>query len=82
MKIELKLLFLNFILQFRPFQSMKEAFSQLAHRLNMLDKPYDEQYFNELKNECIFSKLDWHKKYKENCKGQETFYTAITSGIH
>lgn len=66
----------------QEIDSLPYSSERLYDLVNMLDKPYDEQYFNELKNECIFSKLNWHKKYKENCKGQETFYTAITSGIH
>ena len=43
----------------------------------MLDQSYDEAGFEELTNECLFSKLDWHRKYKEYNEGV-TLYSVLT----
>ena len=44
----------------------------------MLDQPYNETEFKELTTECLFSKLDWHRKYKEKSKGCDTLYSVLT----
>lgn len=74
-----------FFIAMQEYQEIKNEIASLpfsSERLydlvKMLDEPYEEKYFNELKNECIFSKLDWHKKYKPKRKGEPTFYKIIT----
>ena len=44
----------------------------------MLDQPYDENQFEELIHSCIFSKLDWHRKYKETSHGRDTLFSVLT----
>ncbi len=55
-----------------PYSS--ERLYDLVH---MLDMPYSEDEFNKLCNECIFSKLDWHRKYKIETHGKRTYYAKL-----
>lgn len=59
--------------------SLPYSSERLYDLVKVLNKPYDESYFLKLKEDCIFSKLDWHKKYKTIIKGKETFYKVLLS---
>lgn len=59
--------------------SLPYSSERLYDLVNALSKEYDEDYFNTLKNDCIFSKFDWHKTYKTSMKGKETFYSHIVN---
>lgn len=59
-----------------PFSS--ERLYDLVH---MLDEPFDEREFCRLKEECIFSKLDWHKKYRTESRGRPTYFAYITKNM-
>lgn len=44
----------------------------------MLDQAYDKNKFEELTNACLFSKLDWHKKYMiVTNRGEDTLYSIL-----
>lgn len=53
---------------------------RLYDLVHMLSKPYDENTFINLRDECIFSKLDWHRKYRLTASGKPTFYKILTEG--
>ena len=59
--------------------SLPYSSERLYDLVNVLSKEYNEDYFNSLKDDCIFSKFDWHKTYKTNVKGKETFYSHIVN---
>ena len=47
---------------------------RLYDLVHMLDAPFSESEWNILCNECIFSKLDWHRTYRTENKGTDTYY--------
>ena len=53
---------------------------RLYDLVHMLNKPYDENTFISLRDECIFSKLDWHRNYRLTASGNKTFYKILTEG--
>lgn len=56
--------------------------SELLYELvSLLDKPFDQTHFSQLCGECIFSKLDWHKKYRNTINGKPSYYHALTQYI-
>lgn len=50
---------------------------RLYDLVKMLSKPYDPCTMEILRSECMFSKLDWHKKYKTKAKGTQTYYSHL-----
>lgn len=73
-----------FMLAYQEFADVKAEIDGLpwsSERLydlvRMLDKPFEENEFDRLKSECIFSKLDWHRKYRTTKKGRKTYYGTI-----
>ena len=72
------------MLAYKKFPDIKKEIDNLPYSserlydlVNLLSKEYDEENFELLMEACIFSKLDWHKKYKTNIKGKETYYSHI-----
>ena len=63
----------------KEIDSLPYSSERLYDLVNVLSKEYNEDYFNSLKDDCIFSKFDWHKTYKANVKGKETFYSHIVN---
>lgn len=61
----------------KEIDSLDYSSERLYDLVKMLNQPFDKSYFDALRDECIFSKLDWHKKYKMKVKGQNTFYSTI-----
>ena len=59
-----------------PFSS--ERLYDLVH---LLDEPFDEKEFCRLKEKCIFSKLDWHRKYRTEYRGRPTYFAYITKNM-
>lgn len=57
--------------------SLPYSSERLYDLVNLLDKPFNEDEFRKLCNECIFSKLDWHRKYKTAAHGQKTYYAEL-----
>ena len=55
-----------------PYSS--ERLYDLVH---LLDKPFNDKEFSSLCDDCIFSKLDWHKKYKTQADGKITYYSKL-----
>ena len=69
---------------YRNFPDIKEEIDNLPYSserlydlVHLLSKPYSDIEFEKLQKECMFSKLDWHKKYKTSIKGKETFYSHL-----
>ncbi len=60
-----------------PFSS-----ERLYDLVGMLDKPFEEEAFDKLSHECIFSKLDWHKKYPTHVGKQVSYYKKLISTYH
>ena len=72
------------MLAYQEFPDIKKEIDGLDYSserlydlVNMLSKPYNEADFIKLKEECIFSKLDWHRKYKEEADNRPTFYSVL-----
>lgn len=57
--------------------SLPWSSEKLYDMVNMLNKPYNRDQFSQLKSECLFSKLDWHIKYKTKKSGEMTLYGFI-----
>ena len=57
--------------------SLPWSSERLYDLVHMLDTPYDEEEWNKLSEECIFSKLDWHRKYKSEINGKDTYYSHM-----
>ena len=57
--------------------SLPKMSKRIYELKEMLDQPYDKNKFEELIHSCIFSKLDWHRKYKEKNKGCDTLYNVL-----
>ena len=57
--------------------SLDYSSERLYDLVNMLSKPYNEAEFSKLKADCIFSKLDWHRKYKTETNGKKTYYSML-----
>ena len=69
---------------YRNFPDIKAEINTLPYSserlydlVSILSKEYDKNYFDTLMNECLFSKLDWHKNYKETKNGKETYYSHL-----
>lgn len=69
---------------YRNFPDIREEIDNLEYTserlydmVNVLSLPYDEGEFIELCSSCLFSKLDWHRKYKEQSKGQMTLFSHV-----
>lgn len=72
------------MLAYQHFPDIKAAIDSLPYSserlydlVSMLSEPYDEEYFRTLSSECIFSKLDWHRKYRTETKGKPTYYSKV-----
>ena len=77
-----------FFLAMQEYPEIKEEIDSLDYTserlydlVHMLNKPYDEKEFIKLKEDCIFSKLDWHKKYKKEIKGKPTYYNKLVEDV-
>ena len=57
--------------------SLPWSSERLYDLVHLLSEPYKEEEAAKLFSDCIFSKLDWHKKYKEKTEGRETYYSHI-----
>ena len=73
-----------FFIAYQTFPDIKEEIDSLPYSserlydlVHLLDKPYDDTEFNKLCNDCIFSKLDWHKKYETEKNGKPTYYSHL-----
>lgn len=51
---------------------------RLYELVHLLSEPYDKEEFTNLKIDCIFSKLDWHKEYKTKKNGKSSYYDILT----
>lgn len=74
------------MIAYTTFQDIKEEIDNLPYSserlydlVKLLNKPYNYDTFKSLTEDCIFSKLDWHKKYKTHKNSKETFYSFITT---
>lgn len=72
------------MLAYKHFPDIKSEIDNLPYSserlynlVDILCDEYNEEYFNQLMEECIFSKLNWHKKYKTEINGKETYYSHI-----
>lgn len=72
------------MIAYKEFPDIKAEIDNLPYSserlydlVKMLNKPYNAKEFTKLKTECIFSKLDWHKKYKTQTKHKKTYYSHI-----
>ena len=57
--------------------SLPYSSERLYDLVHLLDKPFNDAEFNKLCNDCIFSKLDWHKKYEMEKNGKPTYYSHL-----
>ena len=57
--------------------SLPKMSKRIYELKEMLDQPYDKNKFEDLIHSCIFSKLDWHKKYKQST---QTLYYNLING--
>lgn len=74
------------MLGYKEFEDVKAEMDGLDYTserlyelVDILDKPYDEEHFNGLCAECLFSKLNWHIKYKTEAGGKPTYYAKLLS---
>lgn len=74
---------------YRNFPDIKNAIDNLEYTgdeiyelVHTLNSPYDDIQFQQIKEECIFSKLDWHRKYRESVHGKETYYSYIIKSVN
>lgn len=72
------------MIAYNEFPDIKEEIDSLPYSserlydlVHMLNKPYEENEFKKLCNDCIFSKLDWHKKYKCKKNKKPTYYSQV-----
>ena len=79
-------LMIDYILMiaYSTFPNIKDEIDGLPHSserlydlVHLLDKPYEEEAFCGLSRECIFSKLDWHRKYRMEAGGNPTYYAKL-----
>ena len=79
-------LMIDYILMiaYSTFPDIKDEIDGLPHSserlydlVHLLDKPYEEEAFCGLSRECIFSKLDWHRKYRMEAGGNPTYYAKL-----
>lgn len=63
----------------KEIDSLPWSSERLYDLVHLLNEPYDEIEAKSLFSDCIFSKLDWHKKYKMKAKGKQTYFSYITS---
>lgn len=82
--IDYFLLDYTLMVAYRNFPDIKAEINTLPYSserlydlVSILSKEYDKNYFDTLMNECLFSKLDWHKNYKETKNGKETYYSHL-----
>lgn len=82
--IDYFLLDYTLMVAYRNFPDIKAEIDNLPYSserlydlVHLLSKPYSDIEFEKLQKECMFSKLDWHKTYKTNVKGQKTYYSHI-----
>ena len=61
----------------REIDSLPKMSKRIYELKEMLDQPYDKNQFEELIHACIFSKLDWHRKYKETSHGRDTLFSVL-----
>lgn len=61
--------------------SLPWSSERLYDMVNMLNRAYDKTEWKNLCNECIFSKLDWHKTYRSKIGNAETNYSYLLSTI-
>lgn len=73
------LAYINFSDIKSEIDSLPYSSEKLYDLVNLLSKEFNEEHFDLLMEECIFSKLDWHKKYKSIVKGKETYYSHIVN---
>lgn len=59
--------------------SLPWSSERLYDMVTMLNQAYSPLEFDKLKSECLFSKLDWHKKYRLSVAGKETLYSKLTT---
>ena len=71
-------------LAYNEFDDIKaeiDGLSYTSERLydlvKALDDPCEEGWLEELSEECLFSKLDWHRAYKKENKGKPTYYARL-----
>ena len=62
----------------QEINSLPYSSERLYDLVHLLDRPFNEAEFDKLRSECIFSKLDWHKKYIETAEKQKTYYYMLT----
>ena len=69
---------------YNEFEDVKEEIDSLEYTserlydlVGMLDQPYDRKWLEELEKDCLFSKLDWHRKYRTTRNGEPTFYAQL-----
>ena len=63
----------------REIDSLPWSSERLYDLVHLLDDAYDEKAFGKLEEECLFSKLDWHRKYRLETGGKETYYSKLIS---
>ena len=63
----------------REIDSLPWSSERLYDLVHLLDDAYDEKAFGKLEEECLFSKLDWHRKYRLETGGKETYYSNLIS---
>ena len=73
-----------FFIAYQTFLDVKKEIDTLPYSserlydlVHLLNKPFDDNEFKKLCDDCMFSKLDWHKKYKTKTKGQQTYYSKL-----
>ena len=73
-----------FFIAYQTFLDVKKEIDTLPYSserlydlVYLLNKPFDDNEFKKLCDDCMFSKLDWHKKYKTKTKGQQTYYSKL-----
>lgn len=62
--------------------SLPYSSERLYDLVTVLSSEYDKDYFENLMDECIFSKLNWHASYKTTANGKDTYYSHIINNSH
>lgn len=58
----------------QEINSLPWSSERLYELVSLLDSPFDKAHFDQLCDACIFSKLDWHRKYRDTVRGRPTYY--------
>lgn len=64
----------------REFSAIEPNNAQCDELIKVLNKPYDEALWQEMKKDTFLFKLSWKQEFTEEQDGRETFYAKLIKG--